>query len=98
MPSDLQFSTLIDLHTKAVLGDGASSSRPAARCAEKDPLAGAVVWTHDTQVHMLVLPGQRSISRGRVLTSCGTRGSCSLDIELGVAAGRAVLDQPHKSS
>jgi len=47
---------------------------PTARWAEKDPLAGAGMWAHGAQVHMLVLPAQKANSEGRVLTSCGTRG------------------------
>src|SRR6266498_2227279 len=40
---------------------------PMARWAEKDPLAGAVMWAHDAQVHMLVLPAQRANSEAMCL-------------------------------
>ena len=50
-------------------------ARGALRLAvrRRDPLAGAVMWAHDAQVHMLVLPAQTANSEGCVLTSCGTR-------------------------
>jgi hypothetical protein len=42
-------------------------------CGEGDPLVGAMMWAHDAQVHMLVLPAQTATSEDHVLTSCGTR-------------------------
>src|SRR5512133_1183865 len=50
-------------------------ARGALRLAvrRRDPLVGAMMWAHDAQVHMLVLPAQTANSEDRVLTSCGTR-------------------------
>jgi hypothetical protein len=71
--SDLRFWAVADLHAEALWRRLHPRVCPAARWAEKDLLAGAVVWAHDAQVHMLVLPTQRANSERRVLTSCGTR-------------------------
>src|SRR5512132_1269076 len=46
---------------------------PRLATRRRDPLVGAVVWAHDAQVHMLVLPAQTADSERRVLTNCGTR-------------------------
>src|SRR5512133_733340 len=50
-------------------------ARGALRLAvrRRDPLVGAMMWAHDAQVHMLVLPAQTANSENHVLTSCGTR-------------------------
>src|ERR671937_749236 len=47
--------------------------RLAAR--RRDPLVGVMMWAHDAQVHMLVLPAQTANSEDHVLTNCGTRAS-----------------------
>src|SRR5512132_2115047 len=50
-------------------------ARGALRLAvrRRDPLVGAMMWAHDAQVHMLVLPAQTANAENHVLTSCGTR-------------------------
>jgi hypothetical protein len=72
MPSDLHVWVAFDLHARTAVEDAARLRCPTARCAERDPLAGAVMWAHDAQVHMLVFPAQTANSEDRVLTSCGT--------------------------
>src|SRR5512133_454023 len=71
-------------------------ARGALRLAvrRRDPLVGAMMWAHDAQVHMLVLPGQTANSEDHVLTSCGTRGgsrehaTCTCWRRRGSLAGR----------
>jgi hypothetical protein len=73
MPSDLHVWVAFDLHVRTAVWrmlHACGALRLAAR--RRDPLAGAVMWAHDAQVHMLVFPAQTANSEDRVLTSCGT--------------------------
>ena len=73
MPSELHVWGALDLHARTP--ERMLHARGALRLAvrRRDPLVGAMMWAHDAQVHMLVLPAQMANSEDRVLTSCGTR-------------------------